>query len=69
MPQTALDKSYDFFIDTNLNSYKGEWIAIVDSQIVSHGKDLKKVVQEAREKHGNEKFLLAKVPSSETMIF
>ncbi|MCL5730313.1 MAG: DUF5678 domain-containing protein [Candidatus Pacearchaeota archaeon] len=67
MPQQTPDTSYDFFLETDLNKYKGEWVAISDSAIVASGKDLKKVVEIAKKK--GKKFLLAKVPSGETMIF
>ena len=67
MPQQTLETSYNFFLETDLNRYKGEWVAISDSTIVAHGQDLKKVVEKA--KSGGKKFLLAKVPSGETMIF
>ena len=67
MPQQILETSYNFFLEADLNKYKGEWIAISDSTIVAHGKDLKKVVEKA--KNDGKKFLLAKVPSGETMIF
>jgi hypothetical protein len=65
----ALKSTYNYFLETNLEKYKGEWIAIFDNKIVSHGKDLKKLVEEAKEICADKKFLLAKVPSDETMIF
>ena len=64
-----LESSYNYFLETNLKRYRGEWIAIFDKQIVSHGKDLKKVAEKAKEICIDKKFLLAKVPSNETMIF
>ena len=67
MPQQILDTSYDFFLETDLEKYKGEWVAISDNTVISHGKDLKKVVEKAKAE--GKKFLLAKVPSGETMIF
>lgn len=67
MPQQTLETSYNFFLETDLNRYKGEWVAISDSTIVAHDIDLKKVAEKA--KISGKKFLLAKVPSGETMIF
>ena len=40
--------------------YPGEYIAIIGKNVVSHGKDFKKVFREA-EKHGKEAFI-HKVP-------
>lgn len=61
--------SYDFFLEINLDKYTGEWVVICDGQILSHGKNLKEIVKEAKKKCGNKKLLIAKVPSEETMIF
>lgn len=69
MPQQISESSYDYFLRTNLNEYKGEWVTICDSKIISHGDNLKKVVEEAKKECGSKKFLIAKVPSEETMIF
>ena len=69
MPQTILENSYNYFLEANLDKYKGEWITISDNKIISHGDNLKKVVEEAKKECGNKKFLIAKVPSGETMFF
>ena len=69
MPQTILDNSYNYFLKTNLERYKGEWITICENKIISHGDNLKKVVEEAKKECDGKKFLIAKVPSEETMIF
>ncbi len=64
-----MDKNYTFFMKTNVEKYIGEWIAICNQTIVSHGKDVKKVFREAKEKYPKEKPLLTRVPDKETMIF
>lgn len=69
MSQQISESSYDYFLKTNLEEYNGEWITICDSKIISHGDNLKKVVEEAKKECGGKKFLIAKVPSEETMIF
>ena len=70
MPQTAtLESSYNYFLEANLDKYGGEWITISDNKIISHGNNLKEVVAEAKKVCGSKKFLIAKVPSGETMIF
>ena len=67
--QAVLDASYNFFLKTDLDKYNGEWVVICENKIVSHGNNLKKIVDEAKRECGNKKFLIAKVPSEETMIF
>ena len=69
MQQTTSETSYNYFLKTNLDEYKGEWITICDNKIISHGNSLKEVVEKAKKECGSKKFLIAKVPSGETMIF
>ncbi len=61
--------NYNFFMKTNVNQYIGQWIAICYEKIVSHGKDVKKVFQEAKQKCPKDKPLITRVPEKETMIF
>jgi len=67
--EQQLKQNYDFFIETDLKDYKGEWVAICDNKIVSHGKDVKEVFREAQKKYPDKKPLLSKVPSKSAMIF
>jgi len=64
-----MNKNYEFFMKTKLEQYLGEWIAICNQRIVSHGKNVKKVYKEAKEKCPSARPLIAKVPDKETMIF
>ena len=67
--EQILEQNYNFYLETNLDKYTGEWIAIFENEVISHGKDLKEVVKIAKQKSGNKNFMLARVPSEETMIF
>lgn len=64
-----MDKNYQFFLKADLNHYIGEWVAICHQKIVSHGKNVKVVFQEAKEKCPKERPMLTRVPDKETMIF
>jgi len=61
--------NYQFFMKTNIDQYIGQWIAICQQKIVSHGTDVKKVFKEAKQKCPRDKPLLTRVPEKETMIF
>jgi len=65
----SLESNYVSYLSVNLSKYTGEWVAIYESKIVAHGKDVRVVAKEAIRICGNKKFLLSKVPSKETMIF
>ncbi|HLC57573.1 MAG TPA: DUF5678 domain-containing protein [Candidatus Nanoarchaeia archaeon] len=64
-----MNQNYNFFMEENLERYIGEWIAICKNQIIAHGKDVKKVFKEAKEKCPKERPLITKVPDKEAMIF
>jgi len=64
-----MDKNYQFFMKENIDSYIGEWIAIAGQKIIAHGKDLKKVFKEAKEKNPKDRPMITRVPDKETMIF
>lgn len=53
----------------DVDKFIGEWVAICDSKIVSHGRDVKKVFKEAKEKCPNKRPFLSRIPDKETMIF
>jgi len=69
MQQVNLESNYQYFMETDISRYIGEWIAIYDKKIIAHGKNLKEVASKAKEVSGGRKFLLARVPSEEAMIF
>lgn len=69
MPKTTQELNYQYFMDVDVSPFIGEWIAICENKIIAHGKDLKEIVEKAKEVSQGKKFLLARVPSQETMIF
>ncbi|MEI6731274.1 MAG: DUF5678 domain-containing protein [archaeon] len=69
MAQLVQEKNYEYFMQADVGRFIGEWIAIADNKVIAHGKDVKAVAAKAQEITGSKKFLLAKVPSQEAMIF
>ena len=64
-----METNYEFFMKTDVSEYIGEWIAIIDSNIVAHGKNLKEVLNQAKQIYPGKRPLIAKIPDKETMIF
>ena len=62
-------KNYQFFMSTNIDRYIGEWIAISNEKVVSHGKEFKKVFEETKRKFPKERPFITRVPDKDTMIF
>jgi hypothetical protein len=61
--------NYNFFMKTDVSPYIGEWIAICDKKIVSHGFNAKKVFENAKAQYPDKRTLITKVPEKGTMIF
>ncbi len=51
-----------------MKKYEGEYVAIVNNRLVSHGKDAKKVYGEARKQHPEATVFLGQVPKKEAMV-
>ncbi len=64
-----MDKNYQFYMKANVDPYIGKWIAICNQEIVSHGRDVKQVYKEAKEKCPTKRPLITRVPEKQTMIF
>ena len=64
-----LSQNYSFFAKTELEQFRGQWIAICNQEIVAYGKELKKVLEESKQKYPTKKPLIVRVPEKETMIF
>lgn len=65
----VMEENYQFYLQTNLSKYIGQWIAICNKEIVSHGPDMKKVFDEAIQKYPKGRPLLARIPDKSAMIF
>jgi hypothetical protein len=61
--------NYQFFLRADLGKYIGQWVAICNQRIVSHGKDAKAVFEDAKKRCPQQRPLLTRVPDKETMIF
>ena len=63
-----LKTDYDYFLSLDLTEYSDAWIAIVDNNVVSHGKNVKDVFKRAKKLHPKKRPLIAKVPGKQAMI-
>ena len=69
MTRSPQEMAYNSFMQTDIGKYVGEWIAVSEDRILAHGKNLKEVVELAKALSKGRKFLIARVPGEETMIF
>ena len=68
---TKKEDSYQFFMRSLrrlMEKYEGQYVAIVGRSVVAHGKDAKRVYENAREKHPRDRVLIGQVPVKEAMV-
>jgi len=51
-----------------VDTYEGQYVAIVGRSVVAHGKDAQRVYEKARRIHPDERILIGQVPVKEAMI-
>ena len=68
MGKVKQTSNYDYFIKLDTKPYIGEWVAIADKKVVSHGKDAQEVYKKARQKNRTDQGSLAKVPEEEILV-
>lgn len=60
--------NYQYFLRLDTTPYKGEWIAISQKKVVSHGKDAQEVYNRAKKKVKRASVSLAKVPEEQVLV-
>ncbi len=53
----------------SIDELRGKWVIILNENIIASGSDIKKVINEAKEKYPSKRFVLAKVPEKGTLIY
>lgn len=61
-------KDFDWFVSADLSRYKGEYVAIVDERVVTHGDNAKEVWENAKQQHPDKIPALAKIPRDDILI-
>jgi len=51
-----------------ITKFEGEYVAIIEEKIIAHGRDAKKVYQDAKDKFPKKTVFLGQVPRKEAMI-
>lgn len=65
----ALDKNFDYFLKNEFSDLEeGEWVAIYNNDVVSHGLNLKKVIDEAKKVAPMSKVLLSKIKKTASYL-
>lgn len=65
----AVSSAFDYYVNADLTAYKGQWVAIIDNAVIAHGKNVKEILQIAKQKKPSKTPFLAKVPSSARLLW
>ncbi|MBS3127588.1 hypothetical protein J4410_00400 [Candidatus Woesearchaeota archaeon] len=61
-------EDYLWYLEKDLSTYAGEWVAIVDKTIVAHGTDLKGVLHRTKQVFPKKKPLITKVNNTLSIL-
>lgn len=64
----AVSKDFQWYVDADLNRYRGEYVVILDEQVVYHGPDLAQLLKEFRKTYPHKVPKVAKIPLEETLV-
>ena len=65
---TRKRSNYEYFIKADTSPYRGEWVAIGEAKVISHGKDAQTVYKKAKKIKPKANISLAKVPEQELLV-
>lgn len=60
--------NFESLSEEDISKYAGEWIAIVDNKIVSHGKSFRDVFAEAKKNYPGKRPLFGKLPENSLTV-
>ncbi len=61
MMKSSRMSDYDWFMEHDFSQYAGEWIAILNKQVVEHGKDAGKIIEVVKKKYPGKRPSLVKI--------
>lgn len=57
-----------WFVHADFSAYRGEYVVIIDREVVGHGQNAREVLQRVRRRYPDQMPALAKVPSGELLV-
>ena len=64
-----LSKNYEFFMNTDLSDFVGQWIAVVDEKIVASGSDFSVVFRQVKSKFPSKIPFVAMAPCKAPALY
>jgi hypothetical protein len=63
-----LVSNFESLSEDNLLEFAGQWIAILDSKIVAHGKSFSEIYKLVKEHYPKERPLISKLPEANPVV-
>ncbi|ODS35180.1 MAG: hypothetical protein A7315_14885 [Candidatus Altiarchaeales archaeon WOR_SM1_79] len=63
-----MTKNFNAFTALEKSRYKGEYIIMIDGEVVEDGKDIENMLRRTRERYPDKTPLVAKIPEEEVRI-
>ena len=69
MASISLEKNFNYFLNNDFLEYQdGEWVAIYNNKVISHGLVLKEVIEKAKKIVPISKILLSKIKKTASYL-
>ena len=65
-----MDPNYEYFMNRNFRQYAGEWVVIVQQQVVAHGpgRRMPAMMRRTKQKYPGSSVFVAKIPRAVVQI-
>lgn len=60
--------NYNWFINNEFSQYSGEWIAIINKNVVAHEKNIKSLIQDIKQKYPGKKPSIVKISNAHRIL-
>ena len=65
----ATEQNFNYFLNNQFTEFaEGEWVAIYNKQVISHGKSLEKVIKLAKKTAPMSKVLISKIKKTASYL-
>lgn len=64
----SLNENFNFFIKEDLHRFKGEWVAIINKNVIDSGDDLKTLAERVKDEYPEEEPFIVRAPTGKALI-
>ena len=64
----ATSKDFQWYVNADLDQYRGEYVVILDEHVLYHGPNLAELLREFRKHYPDQTPKVAKIPLEETLV-